>query len=287
VAIKQESANETPSTLTSIPRPIRWRLYFRQNWLLLLLIGLVLVLLALTIMNVLSSGTIRKATVTTNAIVLAATAVSTNTPNPTPIEIVVQASPTLIPVTPTFTNTPPPTETPVPPTETAVPPTAVPITNPILSPITTSAPSCVGKADSSWGNGASQYETDLGCATTGIITYQISEAAYQMFPEGMMIWRANTNQIHVLHNDATLITFNAGPADPSQANCQNNLQNSFGWLWCTKSAVQSLGIPAETERNATNMVVQQFDNGLLLTYSETNNNLVLLTGQNRWETFPK
>ncbi|KAA3662586.1 MAG: serine/threonine protein kinase [Chloroflexi bacterium] len=290
MALERESAGDAPPPPTSIPRPGRWQLYFRQNWLLLLLIGLVLILLTLSIINILPNGIFGETGLTQNAIKVAATAVSTNTPNPTSpatIQIVVQASPTLIPVTPTYTHTPLPTETPVLPTETAVPPTAPPIINPIQPPRTTPTLSCVARADSSWGNTVDQYESRLGCATSGIITYQMSEAAYQMFPGGQMIWRANTNQIHVLYNDATLSTFNVGPADASQATCQNNLQNSFGWLWCTNSVVQSLGIPSETERNANNMIVQQFENGLLLTYSEINNNLVLFTKQKRWETSPK
>ena len=283
-AIAQESAEKSLSPLTSTPQYTRS--FVRQNWLLLLLIGLVLALLVFTIFNWLpSKETIEKAS-TQNAVSAVATAVSTNTPVPA-VEIVIEATPTLIPVTPTYTNTPlPPTETSVPPTETAVLATTTPPGLTILS-LATSPPSCPAQADSSWGSTADQYQTRLGCATTGIITYQISEAAYQIFPEGMMIWRANTDQIHVLYNNGALSTFNGGPADESLANCQSTLKNSFGWLWCTNSMVQQLGIPTETERNATNMVAQQFENGLLLTFSETTNNLALFTRQNTWETAPK
>ena len=313
VALQQEAADESlaKSVVTTIPKPNRLGVYVRQNWLLLVLIVLVLILLVLTIINILPSDSGLDATITQNAIGLASssaqdevetavsstqmTATSTNTPLPTPaptIQIVIQASPTLIPVTPTHTNTPiPPTETAVPPTETAVFATTTP---PVFSggaassaPVPQPRTSSCSQIDGSWGSGVEQYESRLGCATSGVDTYRLSEAAYQNFPEGQMIWRGSTDQIHVLFNDGSLSTFSASGADATSGNCQNNLKNSFGWLWCTNTAVQTLGIPSETERNATNMVAQTFDKGILLTFSETTNNLVLFTNEGRWETAPK
>ncbi|MCA9920862.1 MAG: serine/threonine protein kinase, partial [Anaerolineales bacterium] len=124
-ALDAAIAEEEPSVDAVVPT-VDWKYFLRQNWLLLALIVLVLVLLVVTAISLLPSlgAAAPQPQLQSSAGVLStAAATATATATTAPVEVVIVASPTLIPVTQIPSATPmPPTLTPIVPTETAVPP---------------------------------------------------------------------------------------------------------------------------------------------------------------------
>ena len=113
------------------------------------------------------------------------------------------------------------------------------------------------------------------------------EAAYQFYPGGLMLWRADRNVVYVLYTaDHTFAVYDAGLAQAGFYD-NENLKGAFGWFWHNQSTVQDrLGVPTTNEANPTDFSIQDFVNGSIFYYREggDNSNYLLIHTQGRWLT---
>lgn len=187
-------------------------------------------------------------------------------------------------VTPFPTNTPRPTLTPL-PTRTPLPPTPPPSPTPIPLPTNSPQPTrppvvCQTSPGDRWGPTLwDRNKERLGCATTGEIR---SNAAYQYYQHGMMVWRETPDLVYVLYNDGTFDTFAA--AGPDGYFDSDWLKGSFGYLWNNNAAVRNqIGQPEAAEFNATNFAAQDFAGGTIFYFLENDaRNYVLFDGSGTW-----
>lgn len=198
----------------------------------------------------------------------------------TSVDMAVTLSPTL---TLFPTDTPQPTFTPA---LTATPPpspspTAIPLPSPTSIIAPTSAPAaCQFSPGDRWGSTLwARYQDELGCATTGEIT---SNAAYQYYEHGLMVWREAPDLVYVLYYDGTFAGFPAaGPAGYFDSEW---LKGSFGYLWNNNAAVRSqVGQPQAAEFNATDFAAQDFARGTIFYFLENDaQNYVLFNNSGTW-----
>lgn len=190
-------------------------------------------------------------------------------------------------VTPFPTSTPRPTLTPL-PTRTSLPPTPLPSPTPILQPSPTPIPPpptsppviCQVSPGDRWGPTLwDRYKDTLGCATTGEIR---SNAAYQYYQHGMMVWRETPDLVYVLYNNGTFNTFPA--AGPDGYFDSDWLKGSFGYLWNNNATVRAqIGQPQAAEFNATDFAAQDFAGGTIFYFFENDaRNYALFSSSGTW-----
>lgn len=194
-------------------------------------------------------------------------------------------TPTAVPLP---TETPPPTRLPtLQPTNTAVPP-------PTLVPTLTAAPqepttpptpqpvACQRDPGPRWGPTLyAEFDEQLGCPLNQEVR---SNAAFQYYQNGMMVWREDADRIYVLYNNGTYSSFR----DDSPAGYRESdlIKGGFGYLWNNNSGVRGgLGNPTTAEANATDFAVQDFANGTIFYFFENDTrNHVLFAANNTWLT---
>jgi hypothetical protein len=182
------------------------------------------------------------------------------------------------------------TETPAPLTEEAVivTPTAAVDTSTPREQATTvgelatlpSPTACPFNPAARWANTVYvEFAERLGCATT---TELLPDGAFQYYQEGVMIWRADTNQIYVLYNDGTYGTY---PDDsPSNYYESDLVKGGFGYLWGNDGTISSkLGGALVIEFGAQDFAVQEFAQGTLLYFNDNGDyNYLLFGDSNSW-----
>lgn len=236
-----------------------------------------------------ATPTVGSSSLTSNAANLPATTVA---PTPTLAETavaiaVVIETPTLIPETAV------PTETLMPPTPTVAPPTPTPTNTPIVLtlptvPAATAAvpavnETCNWSPSSRWNSFIDQYANQLGCASGPEVTLIREWAAYQHFPGGLMVWRQDQERAYVLFNNGRFQSFTVTDPNNSDPDLDDNIKGAFGYIWYSYPDVQSqMGIPTETEANASDFVSQDFASGVIVTYFESDFTYVLLNESSTW-----
>lgn len=207
-------------------------------------------------------------------------------------------SPTLQAVSDPFTPTPTatlfPSETPPPTSPPTLQPTNTTAPPPTLVPTLTAAPpeptvpptqqpvACQRDPGPRWGPTLyAEFDERLGCPLSQEIR---SNAAFQYYQNGMMVWREDADRIYVLYNNGTYASFR----DDSPAGYRESdlLKGGFGYLWNNNSGVRgALGNPTTAEANATDFAVQDFANGTIFYFFENDTrNHVLFAANNTWLT---
>jgi hypothetical protein len=182
-------------------------------------------------------------------------------------------------VTPFPTSTPRPTLTPLPPTPR---PSPTPIPLPTAPPPPTSPPpvACQVSPGDRWGPTLwDRYQDELGCATAGEIR---TNAAYQYFQHGMLVWRQDADRIYALYNNGAFASYRDDSPDgyfDSQL-----LKGGFGYLWNNNSTLRNqIGQPEAAEFNATDFAAQDFAGGTIFYFFENNaHNYALFNGSGTW-----
>lgn len=191
---------------------------------------------------------------------------------------------------PTVTDTPTPTATPSPtttPTSTATPtitPTPTDTPSPTLTPTPTptkpAAVVCLDSPGPRWEPTLwTRYQDRLGCATTDEIR---SNAAYQYYQNGMMVWREVPDLVYVLYNDGTFAVYPA--AGPDDFRISDWVKGSFGYLWTNNDTVRArVGQAEAAEFNATNFAAQDYDGGTIFYFLENDaRNYILFEDSGTW-----
>jgi hypothetical protein len=101
-----------------------------------------------------------------------------------------------------------------------------------------------------------------------------------------MLWREDTDRVYVLDNDGTMNSFLVD--DPSLGDFEESdlIKGAIGYVWRSNSAVANkLGQPQAQERQAADVTIQDFSNGFIISWRETNlqTNLIFLE-VNQWQT---
>jgi serine/threonine protein kinase len=149
--------------------------------------------------------------------------------------------------------------------------TAVPLEPATI--LTTPTTCTISPADP-WATSYAAYHARLGCALHAATT---PAAAYQQFANGLMIWRQDKEQVYILYQDGSLSTHTVN--DPALANfyLSDLFKGSFGYLWQNNTAVRTrLGQPQAPEQVATNFAIQDFTQGVLLSFADIGNHTYLL-----------
>lgn len=122
----------------------------------------------------------------------------------------------------------------------------------------------------------------IGCAISGVISPQ---AAYQAFQGGWMLWRADQDKVYVMIDDGTrVVTFDVDDPAAEQFEDTEDLKNAFGYVYTTNQEIaDELGAPLAPEETTNNFRVQDFTNGIILTFSNDDGTFVVInTALNRW-----
>lgn len=191
-------------------------------------------------------------------------------------------------VTPFPTGTPRPTLTPM-PTRTPLPPTPIPPPTAVMQPTappppppppTSTRAACLLSPGPRWGPTMwDRYQDRLGCATTDEMR---TNAAYQYYENGMMVWREVPDLVYVLYNNGS---FNVFPAEgPDGYFVSDWVKGSFGYLWTNNATVRSrIGQAEAAEFNATNFAAQDFAGGTIFYFLENNaHNYALFNDNGTW-----
>ena len=199
-------------------------------------------------------------------------------PSPTPLVTIV--TPTDAPsATPTTTTTPTTTPT---ATITQSPTPLVLNTPRATIPPSPEATRCPINPDSRWSTIYSIYGNRLNCATNILGT---ANAAYQIFENGMMIWRGDIDYVYVLPNNGAYSAWDISVADPDYYRDDLH-KGGIGWLWDNFETIRlQLGDPTEAEHFADQFVVQDFSGGVLFAYLQSNGQtFILLNDSSQWTT---
>lgn len=124
-----------------------------------------------------------------------------------------------------------------------------------------------------------RYQDRLGCATTDEMR---TNAAYQYYENGMMVWREVPDLVYVLYNNGS---FNVFPAEgPDGYFVSDWVKGSFGYLWTNNATVRSrIGQAEAAEFNATNFAAQDFAGGTIFYFLENNaHNYALFNDNGTW-----
>lgn len=144
----------------------------------------------------------------------------------------------------------------------------------------TSSSGCVNNALRRWQSSIyPEFASRLGCPTSS--EKQLT-GVFQIFENGIMVWRGDSNSIYVLYTDGTAInTFQRFDMDNVAPLESENplLKGSIGLLWTANTAVQNkIGNPTTNEMGVSDFVLQEFANGTLFYFSENLANTYLLLG---------
>ena len=152
----------------------------------------------------------------------------------------------------------------------------------LASPSPASPPTaCAFSAATRWGTLlSSAHEARLGCA---IGQEEKSNAAFQYYQRGTMVWRGDRELVYVLYNDGSFSTHNAlvGPKNYFHS---DRLKGAFGYLWNNNDTVRNgLGEPAADELIATDFTVQDFAGGSLFYFFDKRGyDFALFADNNTW-----
>lgn len=156
---------------------------------------------------------------------------------------------------------------------------ATPGATPIL--ISPTPVTCTIPPATRWTEIHSANQTRLGCAINSAAT---PTAAYQLYANGLMVWRQDKEQVYVLYQDGSLTIHTVN--DPAFAGYYESdlLKGAFGYLWQDNTAVQNrLGQPQAPEQVAANFTIQDFANGSLFYFADNgSHNYVAIFPESAW-----
>ena len=122
------------------------------------------------------------------------------------------------------------------------------------------------------------YGSQLGCPTSGLLS---PDAAYQHFEGGLMIWRGDTDDVYVLYDGGGLSVRRVTSAEPYAET--DLLKGAFGYLWLTDGTISDrLGQPQMAEDVANDVVLQDFERGTAVYYSDDGQVYVLFVADGGW-----
>ena len=135
---------------------------------------------------------------------------------------------------------------------------------------------CLATAESRW-MGSDLYNTyapQLGCPLTG----ELSPAAtFQLYENGVMVWRRDTEDIYVLYYNGNFSVYEANLTVGLDFAEDPRRQGPMGYLWETNLFVQGqLGEAEDTEMGTSEFVLQDFMNGTIFYFRENRENSYVL-----------
>ncbi|MEM7336001.1 MAG: M14 family zinc carboxypeptidase, partial [Chloroflexota bacterium] len=157
--------------------------------------------------------------------------------------------------------------------------------NPTASSGSSTAGNCVENALNRWQNNIyPEFAGRLGCSTSG--EKQLT-GVFQIFENGLMVWRGDNNTIYVFYTQGPAInSYQIFPMDNVANVTINNerLKGSIGQLWTINGVVQSqIGAPKDAEMGMSGFVLQEFLRGAIFYFNENlSNTYILLNNPNEF-----
>ena len=149
-----------------------------------------------------------------------------------------------------------------------------------LAPVATSLPACLTNALGRWqSNIYPEFASRLGCVHT---VETPLEGVYQLYEDGLMVWRKDTNSIYVLYYAESYQFYSINSTVGTNFEESELTKGAIGHLWSTNLSVQNqLGNPLESEMGMSEFVLQEFQNGTIFYFKENRENTyVLMSDQN-------
>ncbi len=143
--------------------------------------------------------------------------------------------------------------------------------------------SCQLPVNPAWEVSYEQHRVQLGCPESGV---NQPMSVWQPYEHGRILWRQDTDRVYVLFDDGTMSSFLVN--DPSLRDfwVSDSIKGAIGYVYDSNTAVsQKLGQPQDQEREAADVTIQDFSNGFIIAWRETNlqTNLIFLE-VNQWQT---
>ncbi len=128
------------------------------------------------------------------------------------------------------------------------------------------------------------FKHPLGCAVGTAVT---PTGAVQRFANGLMIWRQDKERVYVLTNDEKLTEHDVNNPDLRGYYNSELHKGAFGYLYNNDPDVRDrLGAPLEAEAPAEDFRLQDFEKGVILTFSNFGGKTtILLTDEARWKAY--
>jgi hypothetical protein len=151
-------------------------------------------------------------------------------------------------------------------------PAVLTVTTPVA---TTSA--CLENAASRWMTTLyAEFATQLGCPLTN---EQHPEATYQLYKNGLLLWRKDTQRIYALYYEGSFATYDADLSLGLLFDEGNWRRGPIGYLWDSNGPVQEqLGEPLGPEMGTSEFTLQDFMKGTIFYFKENQQNTYVLLG---------
>lgn len=141
---------------------------------------------------------------------------------------------------------------------------------------------CLDEAASRWMTTLyAEYAADIGCPLTSA---QQPRATFQLYENGLMVWRQDTETIYVLYYDGVFATYAANLSQGATFFEDDLHKGPMGYLWDSNNLVrQQLGAPEDSEMGTSEFTLQDFMSGTIFYFTENRQNTyVLLAGTRQW-----
>ena len=156
----------------------------------------------------------------------------------------------------------------------SAPSRAIPLLTPVANGSTNTT--CLQTVESRWMNSDlyAEFAPALGCALTA---EQYPSATYQLYANGLMVWRRDTEEIYVLYYDGSFVSYPANLTVGAAFAEDGWHQGPMGYLWRTNLIVQRLlGEPINAEMGTSEFTLQAFMNGMIFYFRENRQNSYVL-----------
>jgi serine/threonine protein kinase len=157
------------------------------------------------------------------------------------------------------------------------------VANPAKIQQTPTPESCPEPVNPAWAALYASVRFQLGCAQSGV-TQPMS--VWQQFENGRMLWRKDTNTVYVLYNDYTSAAFVVDEPWLEGFQVSDLIKGANGYVYDSNTAVAAkLGDPEDQERAATDVTVQDFSKGFIISWQdETIQTNIIFLEASEWQT---
>jgi hypothetical protein len=148
---------------------------------------------------------------------------------------------------------------------------------------TATTPACLPDAASRWMTTLyPEFAPELDCPLT---SEQYPSATFQLYNNGHMVWRRDTESIYVLYYDGSFATYEADISEGTLFFEDDLHRGPMGYLWDSNNFVrQQLGDPEDPEMGTSEFTLQDFMSGTIFYFKENRQNTyVLLADGDEWQ----